>query len=263
MLLVAPPRPAAALFRPRSGRSSPSTAWRGPRSPPAWRPCWATAATPTASSRSWSCWRCGALRGRGAGGSAARGGLGGTHGPALPQAKEEEDVLCAARTCRRLFAALLRRGELFAGSLPAEEDALRGERGRPGRGRGRERSRERPRGRGVGASAPRLCLAGNYSAEEKYKIWMRHRYNDCVESLSELLGHDSFQVKVSCGTVAGMRVCGVAAVTARRGRWECCRAFLGLRRPSALLGNAVHVAFSPSSPCGPGHRRAPPGDGCL
>lgn len=135
MLLVAPPRPAAALFRPRSGRSSPSTAWRGPRSPPAWRPCWATAATPTASSRSWSCWRCGALRGRGAGGSAARGGLGGTHGPALPQAKEEEDVLCAARTCRRLFAALLRRGELFAGSLPAEEDALRGERGRPGRGR--------------------------------------------------------------------------------------------------------------------------------
>lgn len=44
-------------------------------------------------------------------------------------------MLCAARTCRRLFAALLRRGELFAGSLPAEEDALRGERGRPGRGR--------------------------------------------------------------------------------------------------------------------------------
>lgn len=132
-----------------------------------------------------------------------------------------------------------------------------------GDGRGGERSRERPRGRGVGASAPRLYLAGNYSAEEKYKIWMRHRYNDCVESLSELLGHDSFQVKVSCGTVAGMRVCGVAAVTARRGRWECCRAFLGLRRPSALLGNAVHVAFSPSSPCGPGHRRAPPGDGCL
>lgn len=43
-------------------------------------------------------------------------------------------MLCAARTCRRLFAALLRRGELFAGSLPAEEDALRGERGRPGRG---------------------------------------------------------------------------------------------------------------------------------
>uniref|UniRef100_A0A8V0ZHA0 Nucleolar complex associated 4 homolog n=1 Tax=Gallus gallus TaxID=9031 RepID=A0A8V0ZHA0_CHICK len=80
----------------------------------------------------------------------------------LLAAKEEEDVLCAARTCRRLFAALLRRGELFAGSLPAEEDALR----------------------------------GNYSAEEKYKIWMRHRYNDCVESLSELLGHDSFQVKV-------------------------------------------------------------------
>ena len=81
----------------------------------------------------------------------------------LLAAKEEEDVLCAARTCRRLFAALLRRGELFAGSLPAEEDALR----------------------------------GNYSAEEKYKIWMRHRYNDCVESLSELLGHDSFQVKES------------------------------------------------------------------
>lgn len=81
----------------------------------------------------------------------------------LLAAKEEQDVLSASRTCRRLFAALLRRGELWVGDLPAEEDAL----------------------------------SGNYSAEEKYKIWMRHRYNDCVESMNELLGHESFQVKES------------------------------------------------------------------
>lgn len=38
--------------------------------------------------------------------------------------------------------------------------------------------------------------AGSYSAEDKYKIWMRHRYNDCVGSLAELMGHGAFQVKV-------------------------------------------------------------------
>ncbi|KFP16794.1 Nucleolar complex protein 4, partial [Egretta garzetta] len=34
-----------------------------------------------------------------------------------------------------------------------------------------------------------------YSAEDKYKIWMRHRYNDCLDSLAELMGHNAFQVK--------------------------------------------------------------------
>ncbi|KFV63344.1 Nucleolar complex protein 4, partial [Dryobates pubescens] len=75
--------------------------------------------------------------------------------------QEEEDVLCAARSCSRLFGALLERRELFVGQLPAEE----------------------------------ASLADNNSAEDKYKIWMRHRYNDCVDSLAELMGHDSFQVK--------------------------------------------------------------------
>ncbi|KAM6377900.1 nucleolar complex protein 4 homolog isoform 1-T1 [Pluvialis apricaria] len=75
--------------------------------------------------------------------------------------EDEEEVLCAARTCSRLFGALLERGELFVGRLPAEE----------------------------------ASLAESYSAEEKYKIWMRHRYNDCVGCLAELMGHDAFQVK--------------------------------------------------------------------
>lgn len=110
-------------------------------------------------------------------------------------------MLCAARACRRLFATLLRRGELMGGSLPAEEDVLSGERGGRAWGRGRESP-------GVGASAPRLSLPGNSSAEDKYKAWMRHRYNDCVECLSELLGHDSFRVKVSCGLCWGTGLCG-------------------------------------------------------
>uniref|UniRef100_A0A8C3XPN6 Nucleolar complex associated 4 homolog n=1 Tax=Chelydra serpentina TaxID=8475 RepID=A0A8C3XPN6_CHESE len=80
---------------------------------------------------------------------------------ALPQADEEDVVLCAIRTCSRLFGALLERRELFVGQLPEEETSL----------------------------------ADNYSAEDKYKIWMRHRYNSCVNCLVELMGHESFQVK--------------------------------------------------------------------
>uniref|UniRef100_A0A8B9CFI4 Nucleolar complex associated 4 homolog n=1 Tax=Anser brachyrhynchus TaxID=132585 RepID=A0A8B9CFI4_9AVES len=75
--------------------------------------------------------------------------------------EEEEKVLGALRACGRLFGALLERGELFVGRLPAEEAAL----------------------------------AGGGSAEEKYKVWMRHRYNDCVGWLAELMGHGSFHVK--------------------------------------------------------------------
>uniref|UniRef100_A0A452I4H2 CCAAT-binding factor domain-containing protein n=1 Tax=Gopherus agassizii TaxID=38772 RepID=A0A452I4H2_9SAUR len=65
------------------------------------------------------------------------------------------------QTCSRLFGTLLERGELFVGQLPEEETSL----------------------------------AGNYNAEDKYKIWMRHRYNSCVNCLVELMGHESFQVK--------------------------------------------------------------------
>ncbi|XP_035196750.1 nucleolar complex protein 4 homolog [Oxyura jamaicensis] len=80
---------------------------------------------------------------------------------AAEEEEEEEKVLGSLRACGRLFGALLERGELFVGRLPAEEAAL----------------------------------AGGGSAEEKYKVWMRHRYNDCVGWLAELMGHGSFQVK--------------------------------------------------------------------
>lgn len=41
------------------------------------------------------------------------------------------------------------------------------------------------------------CHTGNYSAEEKYHIFMRHRYNSCVEILLDLLSHDVYNIKVS------------------------------------------------------------------
>ncbi|XP_040458184.1 LOW QUALITY PROTEIN: nucleolar complex protein 4 homolog [Falco naumanni] len=75
--------------------------------------------------------------------------------------EDEEDAACAARACGRLFGALLQRGELLAGPLPAEE----------------------------------ACLAGSGSAEDKYKAWMRHRYHECVAGLAELMGHGAFRLK--------------------------------------------------------------------
>ncbi|XP_019394536.1 PREDICTED: nucleolar complex protein 4 homolog [Crocodylus porosus] len=38
-------------------------------------------------------------------------------------------------------------------------------------------------------------LPDGCSAEEQYKIWMRHRYHSCVLCLAELMGHSSFEVK--------------------------------------------------------------------
>ncbi|XP_060105182.1 nucleolar complex protein 4 homolog [Heteronotia binoei] len=81
----------------------------------------------------------------------------------LLQAEEEEVVLSAIRTCSRLFGAFLERGELSVGQLPSEEETL----------------------------------PESYSAEEKYKIWMRHRYNSCVSCLVELMSHKSFQIKAA------------------------------------------------------------------
>lgn len=90
---------------------------------------------------------------------------------------------------------------------------MRGERGllRPRSGRGRAL--------GLGGGSSGLVLAGpgfhcfsvfrpseNYSAEDKYKIWMRHRYNECVDCLAELMGHHVFQVKVGPEPAAGTRV---------------------------------------------------------
>ncbi|XP_010226364.1 PREDICTED: nucleolar complex protein 4 homolog [Tinamus guttatus] len=40
-----------------------------------------------------------------------------------------------------------------------------------------------------------LPPAGPCSAEDKYRMWMRHRYRSCLECLAELLAHEAFQVK--------------------------------------------------------------------
>lgn len=99
------------------------------------------------------------------------------------------------------------------GPLPAEEAPLGGEWGAGGRNCGGVRERQGPEpgsghpgpgSQGPGARPGRsgiedltvLHPPDGYSAEDKYKIWMRHRYNDCLDSLAELMGHDAFQVKV-------------------------------------------------------------------
>lgn len=45
-----------------------------------------------------------------------------------------------------------------------------------------------------------VCIfsgSGEYSAEQKYHMFMRHRYNSCVEILLEHLSHELHEVKVS------------------------------------------------------------------
>lgn len=73
-------------------------------------------------------------------------------------------------------------------------------------------------GTGAALPEPGLCvclclflsLAESYSAEDKYRIWMRHRYRDCVGCLGELMGHEAFQVKVGPEPAADPRVHGVS-----------------------------------------------------
>ncbi|KAG5835243.1 hypothetical protein ANANG_G00270300 [Anguilla anguilla] len=77
------------------------------------------------------------------------------------QADKEKDVVCAVNACNKLFCALLKRGDLFVGQLPSEED----------------------------------MLSAEHSAEQKYRMFMRHRYNSCTDLLLELMHHESFQVK--------------------------------------------------------------------
>ncbi|XP_006788811.1 nucleolar complex protein 4 homolog isoform X2 [Neolamprologus brichardi] len=77
------------------------------------------------------------------------------------QAEQEKEVISAVAACRELFCALLERKELFLGKLPGEEDAL----------------------------------SGGYSAEDKYRIFMRHRYTSCVEILLEHLSHEQYDIK--------------------------------------------------------------------
>ncbi|KAG8455970.1 hypothetical protein GDO86_001964 [Hymenochirus boettgeri] len=75
---------------------------------------------------------------------------------------EKEDVVQAAiRTTSKLFDSLLEKRELYIGNLPIENESL----------------------------------PDTYSAENKYKIWMRHRYNSCVTSLLDLMHHSSFSVQ--------------------------------------------------------------------
>ncbi|CAJ1071168.1 nucleolar complex protein 4 homolog [Xyrichtys novacula] len=79
----------------------------------------------------------------------------------LQSDEEEKTVVSAVNACSTLFCTLLEKKELFIGKLQEEEDALRGE----------------------------------FSAEEKYRIFMRHRYNTCVEILLEHLSHERHAVK--------------------------------------------------------------------
>lgn len=80
------------------------------------------------------------------------------------EAEEEADILEAIRTCGKLFCTLLQRGDLFVGQLPGEDEAM----------------------------------SGDYSAETKYKMWMRHRYQACVQQLLGLMLHDSEGVQRLC-----------------------------------------------------------------
>ncbi|XP_060930600.1 nucleolar complex protein 4 homolog [Limanda limanda] len=77
------------------------------------------------------------------------------------QSEKEKDVISAVGSCSKLFCSLLERKDLFMGKLPGEEEAL----------------------------------SGGYSPEEKYRIFMRHRYNSCVEILLEHLSHEAHSVK--------------------------------------------------------------------
>ncbi|XP_028273882.1 nucleolar complex protein 4 homolog [Parambassis ranga] len=79
------------------------------------------------------------------------------------QSEKEKDVVSAVGACSKLFCTLLERKELFIGKLPGEEEAL----------------------------------SRGFSAEEKYRIFMRHRYNSCVEMLLEHLSHELHDIKES------------------------------------------------------------------
>ncbi|XP_026052225.1 nucleolar complex protein 4 homolog isoform X1 [Carassius auratus] len=77
------------------------------------------------------------------------------------QSEKDKEIIFATDACRRVFCQLFDRGDLYVGDLPQEEDLMSGDRG----------------------------------AEEKYRIFMRHRYNNCVELLLENMDHEAFQVK--------------------------------------------------------------------
>ncbi|XP_056302187.1 nucleolar complex protein 4 homolog isoform X2 [Danio aesculapii] len=77
------------------------------------------------------------------------------------QSEKEKEIIFATHACSKIFCELIERGDLYVGELPKEEDLAQGDR----------------------------------SAEEKYHMFMRHRYNSCVELMLENISHESFQVK--------------------------------------------------------------------
>uniref|UniRef100_A0A671QHL1 Nucleolar complex protein 4 homolog n=1 Tax=Sinocyclocheilus anshuiensis TaxID=1608454 RepID=A0A671QHL1_9TELE len=78
------------------------------------------------------------------------------------QSEKDKEVIFATNACSKIFCQLFYRGDLYVGDLPEEEEDL---------------------------------MKGDRSAEEKYGIFMRHRYNNSVELLLENIGHKAFQVK--------------------------------------------------------------------
>ncbi|KAL6469818.1 hypothetical protein MHYP_G00209370 [Metynnis hypsauchen] len=77
------------------------------------------------------------------------------------QSEKEKEVIFAINACQKIFCALLERGDLYVGQLPSEEEIVEGDR----------------------------------DVDEKYHIFIRHRYNNCVELLLDNIGHEVFQVK--------------------------------------------------------------------
>ncbi|XP_048467690.1 nucleolar complex protein 4 homolog [Rhincodon typus] len=98
------------------------------------------------------------------------------------EAEEEAEILTATTTCGKLFCTLLQQGELFVGQLPGEEE----------------------------------CLAADSSAEVKYKIWMRHRYQSCIDQLINLMMHESDQVQE-------VVLCTLMKFVQAEGRWPLVR----------------------------------------
>lgn len=51
----------------------------------------------------------------------------------------------------------------------------------------------------LSSSSPSVCVCGSgaLTADEKYRIFMRHRYTSCVKTLLEHLDHELPRVRVS------------------------------------------------------------------
>ncbi|GCB69659.1 hypothetical protein scyTo_0010600 [Scyliorhinus torazame] len=94
------------------------------------------------------------------------------------EADQEAEILAAVRICDRLFCTLLQRGDLFVGQLPDEEEGL----------------------------------SADCSAEMKYKMWMRHRYQSSIDQLLALMVHESQPVQE-------VALCTLMKFVECEGRW--------------------------------------------